>query len=205
MKEIDIKIALLKYLISRHPKGIVGAEVSYLFGARRADMIMIYNNAITVFEIKSENDSINRLKGQISDYKDFFDFCYVVGESSNIQSINEVVSKSVGIMCVEGNQVKLIRGAHLFKAQKKITLASVFGVDKLKSMVGRKKNVSQVDLANIVAKKLTLNELKKEVREYLLEQYRARFEILLSEISQEITEDDLQTITQKVPIEFKFS
>ena len=62
-----------------------------------------------------------------------------------------------------------------------------------------------MDLANIVAKKLTLNELKKEVREYLLEQYRARFEILLSEISQEITEDDLQTITQKVPIEFKFS
>ncbi len=38
MKKNDIKIALLKYLISRSPNAIVGAEVSYLFGSLRGSI-----------------------------------------------------------------------------------------------------------------------------------------------------------------------
>lgn len=203
MKEIDLKIALLKYLISRYPDAIVGAEVSYLFGSRRADMVMLYEDKMTVYEIKTENDSIARLNGQINDYKNFFDCCYVVGESTNITAIRRVVSNSVGIMCVTNGQVEVIRESRLFKKQQKITLSSIFGIERLKSLSGSAKKASQIELAKKVAKKFSLPELKAEVRRYLISQYGARFSMLLSEIEQEITADDIKTITQKMPVRFE--
>lgn len=203
MKEIDLKIALLKYLISQYRGAIVGAEVSYLFGSRRADMVMLNEDKTTVYEIKTENDSIARLKGQISDYRNFFDYCYVVGESKNIAAIRKAVSNSVGIMSVTNGQVVVVRKSRLFKKQKKIILSSIFGLDRLKSLSGRKKNASQIELAKAVAKKLSLPELKMEVRQYLMGQYEAGYSMLLSEIEQEITEDDIKTITQKMPVRFE--
>ncbi len=203
MKEIDLKIALLKYLISRYPDAIVGAEVSYLFGSRRADMVMLYEDKMTVYEIKTENDSIARLNGQINDYKNFFDCCYVVGESTNITAIRRVVSNSVGIMCVTNGQVEVIRESRLFKKQQKITLSSIFGIERLKSLSGSAKKASQIELAKKVAKKFSLPELKAEVRRYLISQYGPRFSMLLSEIEQEITADDIKTITQKMPVRFE--
>lgn len=203
MKEINLKIALLKHLISRYPDAIVGAEVSYLFGSRRADMVMLHEDKTTVYEIKTENDSIGRLCGQINDYKNFFDYCYVVGEPTNIKAIRKVVSNGVGIMCVTNDQVELIRESRLFKKQKKIILSSVFGIDRLKTLSGSTQSASQIDLAKVVAKKFSLPDLKAEVRRYLMSQYRGRFSILLSEIKQEITEDDIKTITQKMPVRFE--
>lgn len=85
MKEIDLKIALLKYLISRYPDAIVGAEVSYLFGSRRADMVMLYEDKMTVYEIKTENDSIARLNGQINDYKNFLIVAMLLGNLQILQ------------------------------------------------------------------------------------------------------------------------
>lgn len=203
MKEIDLKIALLKYLISQYRGAIVGAEVSYLFGSRRADMVMLNEDKTTVYEIKTENDSIARLKGQIGDYRNFFDYCYVVGESKNIAAIRKAVSNSVGIMSVTNGQVVVVRESRLFKKQKKIILSSIFGLDRLKSLSGRKKNASQIELAKAVARKLSLPELKMEVRRYLMGQYEAGYSMLLSEIKQEITEDDIKTITQKMPVRFE--
>ena len=73
-----IKTRLIDYLLENYETEIIGLEVPYLFGYRRADLVTIIDNKTIAFEIKSELDSLSKLPAQIGDYIDVFNEVYVV-------------------------------------------------------------------------------------------------------------------------------
>lgn len=66
----------------------------------KTDMIFVDENDIgTVYEIKTELDTLNRLESQIQDYYKAFPYIYVVTSSSHLQQLEQALEKTnVGII-----------------------------------------------------------------------------------------------------------
>lgn len=91
--EGDIRSALLSTFA---PGQIVMSEFVYADGKRRADLVSI-NNAFHAFEIKSDVDSLSRLKGQLEDYLRIFEYISFVTTEKYLSSIISLTPKSIGI------------------------------------------------------------------------------------------------------------
>lgn len=66
----------------------------------KTDMIFVDENDVgTVYEIKTELDTLNRLESQIQDYYKAFPYIYVVTSSSHLQQLEQVLEgTNVGII-----------------------------------------------------------------------------------------------------------
>ncbi|WP_152495269.1 sce7726 family protein [Dickeya sp. NCPPB 3274] len=79
MKEIEIKVHLINWLLDDRPYGtLIGSEVRFDFGSRRVDVITLNGNIACAYEIKGIGDSLKRLSHQVDGYKKYFDECYIV-------------------------------------------------------------------------------------------------------------------------------
>ena len=68
-----------------------------VIGKSRADAILVKENEILGFEIKSDKDSLVRLTTQIKNYERFCDKCYIVTGVHYIDRIEEAVPQHWGI------------------------------------------------------------------------------------------------------------
>lgn len=67
-------------------------------GKSRADAILVHENKIVGFEIKSDKDNLLRLEEQMKDYTRFCDECYIVTGDKHIEEIPMVVPEFYGII-----------------------------------------------------------------------------------------------------------
>jgi len=200
MKELEIKIKLIEFLLaSSFSESFLAAEVRFSFGARRADIVAINDEVATVFEIKSANDSVDRLHYQVESYKDYFDYCYIVCVKENISSVRSKISKNIGIVIVDDNGVTIKRKAGRSARLNKIALASTLPVSELKRMTLEKNKTSKYDLCVILSQAKSLAEIKKLSRNYLLTTIKKNFSIFNSEVGEKISPDDILTITRMPP------
>ncbi len=89
MKEIDIKLKIVEFLLNSEPADTyLAAEVRFSFGSRRADIVSISSDIATVYEIKVKN-SVERLVYQIDSYKEYFDYCYIVCVNQNLDAVRK--------------------------------------------------------------------------------------------------------------------
>jgi len=65
----------------------------------KADTVVI-NGTSTVYEIKTELDSLNRLPGQLADYAKVFDKLYVVTYPDGIKRVLEATSSNIGVIAL---------------------------------------------------------------------------------------------------------
>lgn len=70
-------------------------------GRSRADIVMVLPQALVGIEIKSDADTYARLKRQVKDYNQYFDYNYVVVGSTHGMHIEEHVPGWWGIITVE--------------------------------------------------------------------------------------------------------
>lgn len=88
---------LSKIVFGRHsPK-----TASFLSEFRVANSIAdaaIFNGTSTVYEIKTEYDSLDRLRTQIEDYRKVFDYSYVVTSKSRLKAVEAIAPHNVGIL-----------------------------------------------------------------------------------------------------------
>ena len=85
-------------------------------GQSRADVVIV-NNTSTVYEVKTKYDSLQRLEGQIADYKDVFDRIVVVTTAAKTQAVLGKVEARVGLMVLgEDGKLNEIREAQSNKA-----------------------------------------------------------------------------------------
>lgn len=68
-----------------------------VIGKSRADAILVKENEILGFEIKSDKDSLVRLTTQVKNYERFCDKCYIVTGVHYIDRIEEAVPEHWGI------------------------------------------------------------------------------------------------------------
>lgn len=199
MKEIEIKKLLVKHLLERAPQVVLGAEVPFKYGSRRADIMAVHGEMATAYEIKGAGDSTERLGYQVESYKEYFDFCYVVCEVENLSQIRKNIGREVGIMLASDSGIAQIRKSNQFKRHDKESLASTLTVKTLKDVTNDKTLRSKHDLGMALASKCTLDFIRHLSRKELISKYEVVTKLLRKETNQVINSDDILTITRIPP------
>ncbi len=154
-----------------------------VIGKSRADAIMVKENEILGFEIKSDKDSLVRLATQVKNYERFCNKCYIVTGVHYIDKIEEVVPEHWGIYDVirdeEGNlHMEMFREAKKNPKERptvklknqmsllwRMELAKIVKEHKLGGVTTRNKR----QLRELIIEKLGKDEAKRLTCESLIE------------------------------------
>ena len=88
-----------KILMGTHSLRTASMLNEFRAGSSKADLVIL-NGTATVYEIKSERDSLARLANQVDNYKRVFAKVNVIASKDHIEGIIETVPKDVGVMCL---------------------------------------------------------------------------------------------------------
>lgn len=98
-------------LLGKHSLATSRMLTELRVGKCKADVVII-NGTSTVYEIKSEYDSFNRLEKQITSYLDMFDRINVITTEVQSEKLKTVLPESCGIMILtERNSISVVRDA----------------------------------------------------------------------------------------------
>lgn len=101
----DIREPLFDFLEEQYGKIRIIEEKQ--MGRSRADAVMVMPLAVCGIEIKSDADTYARLKRQVRDYNQYFDYNYIVVGTSHAMHVREHVPDWWGIITVEQEEEKV--------------------------------------------------------------------------------------------------
>ncbi|WP_294189771.1 sce7726 family protein [uncultured Clostridium sp.] len=151
-------------------------EFNVCRGSSRADIAVI-NGKLHGYEIKSEQDTLDRLPGQVSDYNKIFDKVTIVAAEKYIDKIYNIIPDWWGVYCVENKNNKLSlkrkRNARINRNIDTVNLLQLLWKDELIQLLHshgitkgiRNKNINS--LAQIASENINKNEIKVYVKEQL--------------------------------------
>lgn len=98
-------------LLGRHSLRTASMLTEFRISSSKADMVIL-NGYGTVYEIKSDRDSLARLESQIENYRKAFSKIYVVAGTGHIQDVLDKTSEDVGVMnLIRWNRISIVREA----------------------------------------------------------------------------------------------
>lgn len=78
-------------------------------GTCKADLVIL-NGTATVYEIKSERDSLSRLANQVENYKKVFAKVYVIASGNHVRGVLETVPEDIGVLKLSSRyQISTVR------------------------------------------------------------------------------------------------
>lgn len=86
-----------KVIVGRHSINTATPIQEFRVGSSLADLVVL-NGTSTVYEIKSERDTLRRLASQIQNYSKVFERTYVVTSASKLHSLEHTLPEHVGII-----------------------------------------------------------------------------------------------------------
>lgn len=86
-----------KVLLGVHSLNTASMLTEFRTGASRADVVIL-NGTSTIYEIKSERDSLTRLKNQLIDYRKVFAKTYVITAESHVDDVLKNTPIEVGVL-----------------------------------------------------------------------------------------------------------
>lgn len=100
-----------KILRGKHSLQTASMINEFRVGDCKADVVIL-NGTATVYEVKSERDSLTRLERQIAAYATVFAKVYVISAESHIRAVANMVPDFVGILCLNNrHQISTLRDA----------------------------------------------------------------------------------------------
>lgn len=100
-----------KVLMGTHSLNTACMLNEFRAGACKADLVIL-NGTATVYEIKSERDSLSRLANQVENYKRVFARVYVIASECHVRGVLESVPQDVGVMKLSSRyQISTVREA----------------------------------------------------------------------------------------------
>lgn len=87
-------------LLGKHNLRTASMLTEFRVGECKAD-IVILNGTGTVYEVKSERDSLSRLERQIGAYAKVFATVNVIAAECHVNAITDLVPKDIGVMCLD--------------------------------------------------------------------------------------------------------
>ena len=182
----DIREPLFDFLESYYGKVRILEEKQ--IGRSRADVVMVIPSRIVGIEIKSDADTYARLKRQVRDYNQYFDYNYVVIGSSHAMHIEEHVPKWWGIITVE--QIEGEADFYVLRKPKENPEVN----EKKKLSILWRPELAHIQEINRLAK--YRQKSKSFVIEKIIEKVPG--EILAEQVSQELFERDYTRIDQTI-------
>ncbi|MHB9937883.1 hypothetical protein CF098_07620 [Clostridium sporogenes] len=151
-------------------------EMDVCLGRSRVDIAVI-NGALHGFEIKSEQDTLERLPSQIESYNKIFDTLTIVACEKHIEKIFNIVPKWWGIYSVfenNGNlKLKKRRKVKINNNVDSLSLAELLWKDELLQLLSSNgiikgtKSKTRKALCSIVVENIDNGSIKKFVKEKL--------------------------------------
>ena len=106
-----------KVLMGTHSLRTASMLNEFRVGSCKADLVIL-NGTATVYEIKSERDSLARLANQIENYKRVFAKVNVIASEGHIEGVLDTIPDDVGVMCLSKRyQITPVREAVDFPAR----------------------------------------------------------------------------------------
>jgi hypothetical protein len=100
-----------KILLGKHSLQTAAMLNEFRVGECKADFAIL-NGTATVYEVKSERDSLSRLQHQIAAYATVFARVYVIAAEGHVRAVTATVPDSVGILCLNNrHQISTLREA----------------------------------------------------------------------------------------------
>lgn len=133
MNEIYIRKQLVKELTRQHPNNTEFlTELPIANFSRRIDLVMANGN-LSGFEIKSEQDTLKRLNGQLDAYTQYFERVTVVCATKHLNSVINSTPKDVGVWEFDGKSFISHRESLNFTLEKRkwISFLNVIGLREL--------------------------------------------------------------------------
>lgn len=94
-----------KVLLGVHSLNTASMLTEFRVGNSRADVVIL-NGTSTVYEIKSERDSLVRLQSQLIDYRKVFAKIYVIAAESHVRDVLKNTSNDIGVLSLgKKNQI----------------------------------------------------------------------------------------------------
>lgn len=90
-------------LLGTHSLNTASMLTEFRVGNNKADVVIL-NGTGTVYEIKSERDSLSRLDRQVEAYREVFASVYVIAGRNHISSVFDTVPEDVGILMLSDRQ-----------------------------------------------------------------------------------------------------
>lgn len=98
-------------LLGRHSLQTASMLTEFRAGSCKAD-VAILNGTSTVYEIKSERDSLARLANQIENYRKVFAKIYVIAGEAHVQDVIDSTPNCVGVMSLmRWDRIRTVREA----------------------------------------------------------------------------------------------
>ena len=88
-----------KILLGVHSLNTASMLTEFRAGTSKADVVIL-NGTSTVYEIKSERDSLARLENQLINYRKVFAKIYVIAAESHVQDVLDNTPSDIGVMCL---------------------------------------------------------------------------------------------------------
>ncbi|MDQ7083850.1 MAG: sce7726 family protein [Sulfurovum sp.] len=156
ISEKNIKIQVIQYLLAKKIHNIVVPEVtvghkSLIHKQVRADIFAI-NGEISIYEIKSEKDTLSRLKTQLESYKQYANKVNVVIAEKFLDKLE--IEDDVGIYVITNKGIKKIKKATHNKIKKDYILEYWLS-NELKDFLWGYRGISKMD------KKETISFMKE--------------------------------------------
>ena len=154
-------------------------------GTSRADLCVM-NGTSSVFEIKTEFDTYDRLDKQLIDYKDYFDYINVIVPISEKNNILELVDSTVGVIVYYINRLGNITFKTLRESKLNILISPIKQLESLTkaelvSLVGENK-LSKFELIDTVLKNNLSVNINKLYKEKIKKRFRTRWTFLYTNI-----------------------
>lgn len=92
-----------KVLLGTHSLKTASMLTEFRAGPCKADLV-IFNGTATVYEIKSERDSLARLERQLEAYRKVFACAYVIASEDHVAGVEAIAPYDVGILCLTKRQ-----------------------------------------------------------------------------------------------------
>jgi hypothetical protein len=86
-------------LLGTHSLNTACMLTEFRAGECKADLAIL-NGTATVYEIKSERDSLGRLANQVANYRKVFAKIYVIAGESHVRDVIDNTPADVGVMCL---------------------------------------------------------------------------------------------------------
>ena len=136
----------------------------------RADFLVI-NGDTKCFEIKSKIDTLNRLKRQITNYKDVFEYNTVLIDEKHLNSIQNIIPEYYGIWTFIGSKRNVIKEAALSPELNSKLQLDLF----TKKELVRNFNLSEKD---IILQEFDNKMINLHLKETLKERYLTRWNFI---------------------------
>ena len=205
MRSETIKSYIIDDLLKNKNVTLIASEVPFANGRRKADLVFIEDGVLNAIEIKGPLDNLEKIEGQISDYKLSFERVWVLYASNFKSRIREKTPLAVGLIEFTNNkEIKFVRCAKSKKQLDKSFLSSLLGKDDLRSLAESAKASNAAlnlnETREIIAKTVKTEKLLVSAKLTLENKYKTAFDRFINKIRGDVTHpEDVQFLTIQAP------